>query len=596
MKKKSIICIGLSLALLPSLFSCNFFGVSSSKTSASSVGATTSASTDESSASSTTTVSSVASSSVASSSAASSSASSSAASSASSANSSSASLTSSSEKAYDQVADAEKYDFNNYKNLACMGSASLNSIGTKKVLVVPVTFKNRTTFTSAQLAKIEKAYNGAATDTGWQSLKSYYQTTSYGKLTIESVVTDPYIVPMNDYETNKTIADTAKDTSFEGMVYNKKYSTEQLADDIIASLGTKYNLADFDLDNDGLIDGVEMVYIGGRDWVNGNDDPTAVWWNFTYVSNQVNYEPNTHIAGAYFWSQLSQLENGYYTTDIDTHTLVHETGHMLGLDDYYTYDYSGNVSSENPCGMVDMMDFNIGDHNAFSKSVLGWVSPKYVTGKVDTFDLTLNSFADTGDCLILRNTSSDPWNGTPYDEYLMLQYYTPTKLNEQDSVMGYPELSGVGVGGCYKKAGLQVFHVDARLANIYTSDLSTLAYSDSLSPNLFFAASNTGSSSLNVKKTRETGTKTYNSPYRLIEAVPATGIDYFGSTDYSHLGNQKVLFGDSLYGCGGTSFSMEKMKSLFPNGTLFNDGSTLDYNFTVTKQTSSNITLHFSRV
>ncbi|MCI2068560.1 MAG: hypothetical protein LKJ88_03180 [Bacilli bacterium] len=575
MKKKSIICIGLSLAMLPSLFSCNFFGTASSKTSASSIGENTSVSTAGSSAA----------------------ASSSLATSSSSSSSSSASVTSSDEKAYEQVADAEKYDFNKNKNLTCMGDATLNSLGTKKILVIPVTFKNCATFTSAQLAKINKAYNGEASDTGWQSLKSYYETASYGKLTIESVIADPYVVQMNDYETDATIADTAKDTSFEGRVYNQTYSTGQLADDIVKSYSSKYNMADFDLDNDGLVDGVEMVYIGGREWVNGSDDPTSVWWNFTYIANTTNNEPNTHIAGVYFWSQLTMLENGYYSTDIDTHTLVHESGHMLGLDDYYSYDYDSNGRApENPCGIVDMMDGNIGDQNAFSKWLLGWTSPKYLTGKVDTFDLTLNSFADTGDCLILRNTSTDPWNGMPYDEYLMLEYYTPTKLNEQDSVMGYPEWKRAGTGGCYKKPGLKVFHVDARLANVDTSDLSTLAYTDTLSRNLFYAASNTGSSSMDINTSKKTGEKTYNSPYRLIEAVPATGIDYFGSSDYSHLGDQTVLFGNVLNGCGGLTFSMEKMKSIFPNGTLFNDGSTLDYDFMVTNQTDSNITLHFSRV
>jgi hypothetical protein len=82
-----------------------------------------------------------------------------------------------------------------------------------------------------------------------------------------------------------------------------------------------------------------------------------------------------------------------------------------------------------------------------------------------------------------------------------------------------------------------------------------------------------------------------------LEAISATGVDYFNSAkaSYGHFADQNILFGLSTYGCGGTTFTMNKMKALFPNGTLFNDGSSLGYSFTVTAQTDSTITLHFTQ-
>lgn len=487
--------------------------------------------------------------------------------------------------------DAQATRLHNHPSLSVLQAGVLNSIGKRKILVVPITFQNCASFTSGDIAAITKAYNGSAEETGWQSLKSYYETSSYGQLDIESTIASPYVVPLDDYN-RTTAADTASDLSFEGQIYRKKYSVESLADDVVKKLAENYTLSDYDQDQDGLLDGLEMVYIGGREWNGDSSDPTEVWWNFTSIAHPSN-EGSTPLAGIFFWSQLSQLENGYYSPDIDAHTLVHESGHMLGLNDYYCYDTNDDGRAlENPAGFVDMMDCNIADQNAYSKYALGWVNPKYVNGQSADFSLTLSSFADTGDCLLFRNTTNDPWNQTPYDEYLLLQYFTPSGDNEQDSVKGYPEWKNSGVGGAYKKPGLQLFHVDARTA-INADTPTQIAYSDKLRDDSFIVADNTPSYSLDVAKTKASGTSTYNSSNRLLEAIPATGIDYFGGSSYEHFGDQAVLFGLPEYGCGGTTFSMASMKNLFPNGTLFNDGSEPGYAFTITAQTDKNITLHF---
>ena len=46
-----------------------------------------------------------------------------------------------------------------------------------------------------------------------------------------------------------------------------------------------------------------------------------------------------------------------------------------------------------------MMDCIVGDHNAYSKLMLGWVSPTVVSGKTTT--ITLDSFATSGDCVVI---------------------------------------------------------------------------------------------------------------------------------------------------------------------------------------------------
>lgn len=477
----------------------------------------------------------------------------------------------------DDTSNLAKYTLSNLQNLSALQKAPLNSIGNRKILVVPVYFSNSSAYTSSELNTIEKAYNGKASETGWQSLQSYYYTSSYGKLTITSTVASPYQYP-------------GTDLSFQNQVNSNATSVGALADTILKSLASSYTLSDYDQDKDGYIDGFEMVYKSSYTWDGKNGSSTEVWWNYTSLASSKAGSLASPNVGIYFWSQLSRLSNGYYksTIDIDTHTLVHETGHMLGLDDYYSYD-----DNECPAGCADMMDFNIGDHDAFSKMLLGWVTPKVIDGSSSSFSLTLNSFTETGDCVLLRNTTSDKWNGTPYDEYLLLQYYTPTGLNERDS-KGYAEYKGIGTGGLYKNPGLQVFHVDARIIDGKIASWSQADYTDSPDAYSFRAFSNTGSYSIDLTASRLQNKAVGGSAYRLIKALPASGVDIYGSSKAaSYLGLQSSLFSLPSYGGGSTTYTNTRMMNLFPNGKQFNDGSTLNYSFTVSAQTDSTITLLF---
>lgn len=321
---------------------------------------------------------------------------------------------------------------------------------------------------------------------------------------------------------------------------------------------------------------------------------TSVWGNFTdYCTND---SPSTsHVnVGLFFWSQYSLCFPGYYHDQIDTHTLIHETGHILGLDDYYSHSVD-----DLPMGGVDMMDHKVGDHNAFSKMLLGWVSPKVVDDTLSDFSISLSSFTKTGDCLIVRDTKLDVWNGMPYDEYLLLQYYTPTGLNEKDSA-GYGEWSGenYGHGGTYAKAGLEVYHVDARLISDFKTESGrpNFAYNDNLTKYSYIAASNSATSSIDVPASASMKRWVSGSDNRLIKAIPATGLNTFYSKKnniYDNFGKEQNLFGLPEYGCGGKTYTNYAMRNLFPNGTTFDDGTTLNYSFSVTSQTNDDITLRF---
>lgn len=492
-----------------------------------------------------------------------------------------------------ELSAIQKYRLDNFEDYGILGAGNLPSIGSPKLLVVPVYFKGDAAPSNRELDSIQKAFFGESGDTGWESLSSYYQKSSYGKLTIKGTVTDAfqYSLSADDFQT--AFEKGEKDSAYK--------DTNDIVTEAVSWAKTKGFLnKTFDSNADGYYDGIDLVYFTDKT-VNDNKD---LWWAYT-TGTGLKANVSSPVANRYFWSPMSMIENGYYSPDIDTHTLIHETGHMLGLDDYYSYERDENSYVEAPCGMVDMMDCNVGDHDAYSKMLMGWCSPKVVTG-MGSFSITLNSFADTGEFLLVPSSS---WNGTPYDEYMILQYYTPTGLNAKDS-NGYEEFSSsaYGHGGTYLSSGLQAFHVDSRVFSYRatTSSYSDMKYSEdptfiekelsdgSSLINGWIAASNTASYSVDVKNSDiNSENLAYNSKNRLITILPASGTSAFLSSGFEkNFGSMSNLYTASGY----NSYTNEKLSNCYQNNGKFNNGDTFPYRFFVSNQTASSITVNFTRL
>lgn len=508
---------------------------------------------------------------------------------------------------YYKVSDEErqKYALQNVPNAGALGRGKMPSTGEVHLLVIPLTFSDGPSFNEKELQAIQKGYFGEKSETGWESLSSYYETSSYGKLKISGEVTETY---------RSTYTEAGIQQAYNG---NPTVSAKvmQEAVESVFSAHTDWDRTLYDSDKDGFLDGIEIIYKSSRNYYSGTGKGSTIWWNFTACNTSTKEDISKPQPRRYFWSNITQLMNGYYSPNIDTHTLVHETGHMLGLNDYYDYNQNSY-----PMGGADIMELNIGDHSAYSKYLLGWVNPLVIDGKLNDFEITLNSFPSSGDCILLRDTTFDPWNGTPYDEYLMLSYYTPTGLNEQDSE-GYPEWKlayGYGTGGMYSYRGLQITHIDERLFNnvgstydkltgrltkekfSYTDDiLNTLEVDENnqiVTDYAYQTSSNTNADSAEVKNHR----LVKNSSFKETTLIPASGDGtLFQTTTRSktckNLGSSDVLMGLTEYGCQNNGFSMSKMETCFPKKSLFNDGSELEYNFFVSYQSEDKITVRFVR-
>ena len=317
------------------------------------------------------------------------------------------------------------------------------STGNVKALVVPIEFTNHQA--DSNLSKeLNTVLFGKDSDTGWESLTSYYEKASYGRLHISGTITDSVNC---GYTSSNANSKYLRNDSF----------LDTILKNALVSLDSKINYSDYDSDGDGFIDAIYFIYTAPVDY----DSEDTLFWAFT---NHF-YEYFT-IDGVkplyYFWASSEFFEETPACgkkVEYNAETFIHETGHMLGLDDYYDYTNYSNGGS----GGGTMMDSNVGDMDPYSKAILGWIEPIVYNGGEATFDL--EKFKVKGQSIIIPKI----WNGSVFDEYYVVSYYTPDGLNAFEA----------GYSGLFSIPGILIYHINAVQAASFSEPWSACKYSNS---------------------------------------------------------------------------------------------------------------------
>lgn len=246
----------------------------------------------------------------------------------------------------------------------------------------------------------------------YESMSAYYRRSSFGKLNLQGDVLGWFRAGKRE--------DVPQ--TWEGREAVLRKALEAYKD---------RDLSVYDSDGDGAIDYVAVIWTGpvGK-WA-------TFWWGCATTFSDRNFSVGGKRLGAYSWQGV--LSNGDGPDDeFDPTTLIHETGHALGLPDYY--DYKPGVGPDGGVGGFDMMDGGKYDHNCFSKMLLGWTEPRliYAAG-----DYTLQPAAEGGDCamLVAAGRTKDV-----FGEFFLLENRRPV-ANDYSKVMS---------------GGLTIWHVDAR--------------------------------------------------------------------------------------------------------------------------------------
>lgn len=358
------------------------------------------------------------------------------------------------------------YNNENYLTLRDLGHMNnmnyMPSTGDVKILVVPVIF-NYSSFFSGDYSTTnsennftkrlnETFFSETAIDGNWESVHSFYKKSSYGKLNITGEVAEPYLVG-ESYDTVRN-------------KFTLSYTDSDFVSDLVNDIAKTYSskLKDLDSDNDNAFDGVWLVYnlnnYSNQKNAHSTYDESLLWAYTSYFSA-------SSTIPVFAWASYDFMEHTNSEGSLlhpakkytkDAHTFIHETGHMMGLDDYYNYD-TKLEKYNSPTSGYPMMDCNIGDMDPHSKFLLGWINPKVVT-KPGSY--TLNNFSKTGESIIIPSS-----NGVDsvFDEYLMLANYDPTdELYLEDKALTYEAIQ------LPNTKNVQVYYVNSKLGYIKLQD------------------------------------------------------------------------------------------------------------------------------
>ena len=448
----------------------------------------------------------------------------------------------------------EDYDTN-------LGIGGTPTIGTIKSLVVPVKFTDSDKYISNYdnvREDIEKCFFGKNEDVGWRSVKTYYEEESAGLLTYTGMVSEIYDKEEHDSK------------------YYYKDPNEGLEDKVVDWFFDNHpeeNRLDYDANHDGYIDCLNLVYLVpdastsgiGRD-VAGN-----LWAMVKSCGRLPKYDKP--VPARYFWSSYDFIyptedialertgkskysEPGFYNGNsnrgnekLEARTYIHETAHMLGIDDYYSY--SENVYF---AGELNMQTLNYMGHDPYSLMLYNWADP-YIPEI--TSSITIGDFQTTHDVILLTPS----WNSidSPFDEYFLLDLYVPTSgLNAFDATIKYPANKE------FNTVGVRLWHVDSRLATA-SSDYDEFTFNPN-DPGVDFITNN----SYNREGENEK-LKKYDRFMQLQLVRNVEGYDYAtsGYVQAEH------------YFQAGDTFSMKDFSTQFVNGTKMDNGKELGWEFKI---------------
>ena len=459
-----------------------------------------------------------------------------------------------------------KYTYDDYQenNASALDNCPLE--GNPKLLIIPVWFNDSSYFIDSShketvRSDIQKAYVGSNDDTGWRSVKTFYEEESLNELHLQATVSDWYSVSNNstyygddDNELSRTVS--LVDTAVTWYFNNHKSESRK----------------DYDTNGDGFMDGIMLIYAAADSKAN----PSAgdnLWAYCCWTENDSNTTSPT--AKTFFWASYdfmydsSNAESHTGSSDygggdcsycnIDAHTFIHEMGHVLGLEDYYDY----HTTELCPAGAFSMQDWNMGGHDPYSVMAYGWAQPYIPT---TTTTITLNDFQSSHDVILLANHTVD----SPFDEYLLVEFYTPTGLNKFDTDHAY---------GNYQKgptqSGIRVWHVDARLTYVTSYTQTKVNWSSSLVTNPDYSGASYGiyhamANSYGGDYASVLGSGYYN--YNLLQFIRnSTSVNYRPSQEMSN---------SDLFKSGDT-FSMSTYGSQFYKTGKMNTNTDLGWSFKV---------------
>ena len=283
--------------------------------------------------------------------------------------------------------------------------------GSPKALVILAEFQD-TTFTIQDTKKVFTNYlmnEGHFTETpygqnqNYKGVRGYFKDCSYGQFTPEFDVVGPIKLP--------------KEQTYYG---EGDDNIEALMEDACSAIDSIVNFAEYDANNDGMVDLVYVIYAGHSANYSGNKE-TDIWpksgtvnISNTYDGKRIRrYGVSNELAGKENKKKEKEKINGIGL-------FCHEFSHTLGLPDIYAIDKKAKDQDDQGMEFWDLMDGGTEVRNgrvpasylAWEREVMGWI--KIDELKNDSSIENLKSIDNGGKAYKIVNPNDS-------NEYIVLQ-------------------------------------------------------------------------------------------------------------------------------------------------------------------------------
>jgi len=299
--------------------------------------------------------------------------------------------------------------------------------GSPKALVILVNFSDKSFVTATPKTAFTNLLNesGYSANDGTGSAKDYFMASSLGKFAPNFDVVGPYTLPNNMAYYGANDATYDQDVKPEYMI----------ADACTAANNAGLDFAQYDTDNDGILDNV-FVYYAGYNEAEGGAATTI--WPHRWSLNDAGYSGNRTFDGKTLndYACTSELSGAAGSDMCGIGTFCHEFGHVLGMPDYYHTDDSNN----NTLNEWSIMDYGGYSNNgktpplysAYDRFYLGWLTPQEVNTPTDLTLLPIyqgiTTPANTNQQAYLISATAHNLNGAAPSptEFFMVEYRKKT--------------------------------------------------------------------------------------------------------------------------------------------------------------------------
>jgi len=235
--------------------------------------------------------------------------------------------------------------------------------GTVKVLALLISFNDYPGVTTPEYFA-SRLFGDGVGNPPFDSLRNYYRRSSYDQLTIDGNVLGWYQAPY----ARSTVAPLDSG-------YNSQALENLIKEALNYYEAQGHDFSQYDNDGDGAID-YFCVF-----WTGPHGEWATFWWGYYTGFSDSSYRLDGKRLTTYSWQwELYNYPSGTFGPS----TIIHETGHALGVPDYYDYDDA--IGPRGGVGNLDIMD-STGDHNCFSKFMLDWITPTVVSTGSQTVSL-----------------------------------------------------------------------------------------------------------------------------------------------------------------------------------------------------------------